>query len=59
MTASHLTLSASLRSQLSTALLRSSVTGMRDGIIPAFEEANRAGGVNGRKVYLDSFDDGY
>lgn len=34
-------------------------TGMRDGILAAFEEANRAGGVRGRKVELDSFDDGY
>ncbi|MGG7564589.1 ABC transporter substrate-binding protein [Rhodovulum sp. DZ06] len=34
-------------------------TGMRAGILAAFEEANRAGGVHGRKVTLDSFDDGY
>ena len=34
-------------------------TGMRDGIRAAFEEANRAGGVHGRTVNLDSFDDGY
>ena len=34
-------------------------TGMRDGILAAFEEANRAGGVHGRTVHLDSFDDGY
>ncbi|SHF50778.1 amino acid/amide ABC transporter substrate-binding protein, HAAT family [Loktanella atrilutea] len=34
-------------------------TGMREGIRAAFEEANRAGGVHGRMVNLDSFDDGY
>ena len=34
-------------------------TGMRDGILAAFGEANRAGGVHGRMVQLDSFDDGY
>lgn len=34
-------------------------TGMRDGILAAFEEANRAGGINGRMLKLDSFDDGY
>lgn len=33
--------------------------GMRDGIVAAFEEANRAGGVHGRMLTLDSFDDGY
>ncbi len=33
--------------------------GMRDGILAAFEEANRAGGVNGRKLELKSIDDGY
>ncbi|MBY6151591.1 ABC transporter substrate-binding protein [Vannielia litorea] len=33
--------------------------GMRAGITAAFEEANRAGGVHGRKVMLDAFDDGY
>ncbi|MBS8228317.1 ABC transporter substrate-binding protein [Vannielia litorea] len=33
--------------------------GMRAGIEAAFEEANRAGGVHGRKVVLESFDDGY
>jgi ABC-type branched-subunit amino acid transport system substrate-binding protein len=33
--------------------------GMRDGILAAFAEANRAGGVQGRMVQLDSFDDGY
>lgn len=34
-------------------------TGMRQGILAAFEEANRAGGVHGRQLALDSFDDGY
>ncbi len=34
-------------------------TGMRQGILAAFEEANRAGGVNGRELRLDSMDDGY
>ncbi|HZP76475.1 MAG TPA: ABC transporter substrate-binding protein [Pseudolabrys sp.] len=33
--------------------------GMRDGILAAFSEANRAGGVNGRKLELKSVDDGY
>jgi len=33
--------------------------GMREGIIAAFEEANRAGGINGRKLELKSLDDGY
>lgn len=33
--------------------------GMRQGILAAFEEANRAGGVHGRRLVLDSFDDGY
>jgi branched-chain amino acid transport system substrate-binding protein len=33
--------------------------GMRDGIRAAFEEANRAGGVGGRKLELKSVDDGY
>jgi ABC-type branched-subunit amino acid transport system substrate-binding protein len=33
--------------------------GMREGILAAFEEANRAGGVHGRMLKLDSFDDGY
>ena len=33
--------------------------GMREGILAAFEEANRAGGVNGRKLELKSIDDGY
>jgi ABC-type branched-subunit amino acid transport system substrate-binding protein len=34
-------------------------TGMRDGIQAAFEEINRKGGVNGRKLKLVSMDDGY
>lgn len=34
-------------------------TGMRAGILAAFEEANRSGGINGRMVHLDSWDDGY
>lgn len=34
-------------------------TGMRAGILAAFEEANAAGGVNGRKLKLNSVDDGY
>ena len=33
--------------------------GMRDGILAAFEEANRAGGIGGRKLELKSVDDGY
>ena len=33
--------------------------GMREGIHAAFEEANRAGGVRGRKLELKSVDDGY
>ncbi|ARC88622.1 ABC transporter substrate-binding protein [Rhodovulum sp. MB263] len=33
--------------------------GMRLGLLAAFEEANRAGGIHGRKVVLDSVDDGY
>ncbi len=33
--------------------------GMREGILAAFDEANRAGGVYGRMVELESFDDGY
>jgi len=33
--------------------------GMREGIFAAFEEANRAGGINGRKLELKSIDDGY
>ena len=34
-------------------------TGMRQGIEAAFEEANRNGGVNGRMIALDTYDDGY
>lgn len=34
-------------------------TGMNLGIRAAFAEANRAGGVLGRKLRLDAFDDGY
>ena len=34
-------------------------TGMRDGIRAAFQEANAAGGVKGRKLELLSRDDGY
>ncbi|WP_406871203.1 ABC transporter substrate-binding protein [Thioclava sp. 'Guangxiensis'] len=34
-------------------------TGMNLGIKAAFEEANAAGGVNGRKVSVEGFDDGY
>ncbi|MCR9127862.1 MAG: ABC transporter substrate-binding protein [Rhodobacteraceae bacterium] len=33
--------------------------GMQQGIAAAFEEANRAGGVHGRMLSLDSMDDGY
>ncbi|WP_419945490.1 ABC transporter substrate-binding protein [Candidatus Poriferisodalis sp.] len=33
--------------------------GMRLGILAAFEEANRAGGVNGRRLVLRSLDDSY
>jgi branched-chain amino acid transport system substrate-binding protein len=33
--------------------------GMREGILAAFEEANRAGGISGRKLELKSVDDGY
>jgi ABC-type branched-subunit amino acid transport system substrate-binding protein len=33
--------------------------GMRDGILAAFNEANGAGGVNGRRLELVSYDDGY
>jgi ABC-type branched-subunit amino acid transport system substrate-binding protein len=33
--------------------------GMRDGIAAAFAEANKAGGVKGRKLELRSLDDGY
>lgn len=34
-------------------------TGMQLGLRAAFEEANRAGGVSGRKLELISYDDGY
>lgn len=34
-------------------------TGMRRGILAAFEEANRAGGIHGRQIALESLDDGY
>lgn len=34
-------------------------SGMRTGIMAAFEEANRAGGIKGRKLELVSVDDGY
>ena len=33
--------------------------GMRQGILAAFEEANASGGVNGRKLELVSYNDGY
>jgi branched-chain amino acid transport system substrate-binding protein len=33
--------------------------GMRDGILAAFNEANSARGVNGRRLELVSYDDGY
>lgn len=33
--------------------------GMREGILAAFDEANRAGGVHGRSLELISYDDGY
>ena len=33
--------------------------GMREGILAAFEEANRTGGVGGRKLELKSIDDSY
>jgi len=33
--------------------------GMREGILAAFGEINRAGGINGRKLELKSLDDGY
>lgn len=33
--------------------------GMRDGILAAFEEANREGGVDGRRLDLVALDDGY
>lgn len=34
-------------------------SGMRQGLIAAFEEANRNGGVHGRMIELESIDDGY
>jgi branched-chain amino acid transport system substrate-binding protein len=33
--------------------------GMREGILAAFKEANTAGGVNGRRLDLISYNDGY
>ncbi len=33
--------------------------GMRLGLLAAFEEVNANGGVHGRQIVLDSFDDGY
>ena len=33
--------------------------GMREGILAAFNEANASGGVNGHKLELTSYDDGY
>ena len=33
--------------------------GMREGLLAAFDEANRAGGIRGRKLALKSVDDGY
>jgi len=33
--------------------------GMHEGLLAAFEEANRAGGINGRKLELKSIDDSY
>jgi branched-chain amino acid transport system substrate-binding protein len=33
--------------------------GMRQGILAAFEETNRGGGISGRKLELKSLDDGY
>jgi ABC-type branched-subunit amino acid transport system substrate-binding protein len=33
--------------------------GMREGILAAFEETNRGGGINGRKLELKSIDDSY
>ena len=33
--------------------------GMREGLLAAFDEANQAGGVHGRKLTLISYDDGY
>ncbi len=34
-------------------------TGMREGILAAFAEANRNGGIGGRQLELKSYDDGY
>lgn len=34
-------------------------TGMRQGMLAAFEEANRNGGIAGRQINLTSIDDGY
>ena len=34
-------------------------SGMREGILAAFEEANSDGGVNGRRIELISYNDGY
>jgi ABC-type branched-subunit amino acid transport system substrate-binding protein len=34
-------------------------TGMRGGILAAFREANEAGGVNGRRLELITYNDGY
>lgn len=34
-------------------------SGMREGIVAAFEEANRNGGIYGRSLSLESRDDGY
>jgi ABC-type branched-subunit amino acid transport system substrate-binding protein len=33
--------------------------GMQAGLLAAFEEANRAGGVHGRRIVMDAYDDGY
>ena len=33
--------------------------GMNEGLMAAFEEVNRKGGVNGRQVKLTAYDDGY
>ncbi len=33
--------------------------GMRTGLLAAFAQANRDGGIQGRRVELESFDDGY
>ncbi len=34
-------------------------TGMREGLMAAFNEANAAGGVHGRRIELKTYDDGY